>query len=189
MENTMNNKKVLIVIIAIVILIGVIFLVRGCSSSSEKMNDLDITYSKGKVLSYDNFSKSFSDKRTITVKNNSKQNKTYSLEWVDVNNTLKKQNKFLYEIECSGDRCATLGKSQIPVAGAKVFPQVLIKPGSKQVYTVKLNYSGSEKDVKFKGTLQVYSEKTSKKEEELKNKQSEKIKTDSETAKAKEKGN
>lgn len=185
-----TNENIIIIIIAVVLLVGTIFLVRGCNSESEKMNDLKITYSKGKVLSFDDFSKNFKQERTITVVNKTKVNKTYSLEWSNVENSLKKQNVFLYEIKCKGDRCATLGKSQVPVASAKVFPQVLIKPGSKQVYTVKFNYSGSEKNVKFKGTLQVVSKKVdTKKLEELRKKQREKIKKDTETAKAKEKRN
>ena len=159
-----NKMIILIIVIVIILLLGGFLLVRGSDNKKhEEMNDLKISYSEGKVISFNKFDNSFKEERTITVENNSDENRTYSLEWVKVNNTLKNQSNFTYDIKCSGDRCATLEKSQVPVAGSKVYTQVLIEPNKKQEYIVTFNYSGSEKDVKFKGTLQVYSEKIDKK--------------------------
>ena len=164
MEKIISNKKIiLIVVIAIILLLGGFLLVRGNGSKNEEMNDLKISYSKGKEISFDKFKNKFTEERVITVENTSDENKTYSLEWSKVKNTLKKQNVFLYSIKCTGDRCATLGKSQVPVATSKVYTQVLIEPGKKQEYTVTFEYNGSEKDVIFEGNLEVHSEKIDKK--------------------------
>ena len=73
-------------------------------------------------------------------------------------NELKKQNAFLYEIECKGNRCATLGKSQVPAISTVIFPQVLIEPGESQEYTIIFNYIGSEKNAKFAGNFNIISE-------------------------------
>lgn len=158
--DSINRKYLSYVCICLIIIICIVFLVRcGVNDKDDQMNGLKIHYDSGKMIKFNNFKKDFTNKRTITVENTTKENKTYSLEWVKVTNDLKKQNVFLYEIECTGERCATLGKSQVPVAGAKVYTQVLIEPKSKQTYDVKFTYNGSEKGVKFAGALQVYSEK------------------------------
>ena len=155
----LTNKHIAIIVVA-VILIGIIttVIVNHCNKV-DSMNDLKITYNDGKVMKFSNFEKDFTTEKTITVKNESKENKTFSLEWEGVENSLQKQNNFTYEIKCTGPRCATLGTSQVPVAGFKVFPQVLIEAGKTQTYTVSLKYKGSEKNVSFKGSLKVYSEK------------------------------
>ena len=181
----MKNKKVLIIVLVLVLLLGGFFLIRDFCSKNDEMNDLKITYSEGKKISFRNLKKDFKEERTITVENNSKENKTYSLEWVKVNNSLKKQNTFLYSIKCTGDRCAELGKSQVPVAGSNVYTQVLIEPGKKQTYTVSFEYTGSEKKASFKGMLQVYSKKVDEKkiEKEQKKQQEEMEKRKKEEAK------
>ena len=187
----MEKKRIIIVLVALLVLGVILFLIFGGGNKTEKMNDLKVTYSDGEVMKYGNFKKGFTDERTITVENTSNENKTFSLEWSKVSNKLKEQNKFTYEIKCTGDRCAELGKSQIPVAGAIVYPQVLIEAGKKQVYTIKLTYTGSE-DASFTGSLKVYSEKVDEakikeqetKEREKMEKQLEKEKK-TETSKAK----
>ena len=151
-----NKKNITLIIIAIVILLlGIIFLIRGYNKETETINGLKISYSKSNLLSFNNFNNKFKEKMVITIENISNENKTYSLEWIDIVNKLKKQNVFLYEIECSGDRCATLGKSQVPIVGITVFPQCLIESGKKQKYTIIFTYSGSEKNANFKGKLNV----------------------------------
>ena len=187
----MEKKRIIIVLVALLVLGVILFLIFGGGNKTEKMNDLKVTYSDGEVMKYGNFKKGFTDERTITVENTSNENKTFSLECSKVSNKLKEQNKFTYEIKCTGDRCAELGKSQIPVAGAIVYPQVLIEAGKKQVYTIKLTYTGSE-DASFTGSLKVYSEKVDEakikeqetKEREKMEKQLEKEKK-TETSKAK----
>ena len=152
----MNKKRIgLILIIILVLGIG-IFLVLKICNKTEKINDLKITYSD-KSVTFNDFSKDFREKQTITIENTSEENKTYSLEWSDVKNTLVKQNAFTYEIKCTGDRCATLGTSQVPVTSATVYQQVLIEGNSHQGYTIIYNYKGSDKG-RFTGRLKVYPE-------------------------------
>lgn len=166
-----DNKKLLLGLALGIILIVIVVVIIACGkSTNEEMNDLKISYKNGKEISFNNFKRDFQKEVIIVVENTSKENKTYSLEWVKVENELKKQNAFLYEIKCTGDRCATLGKSQVPVASSKVYTQVLIEPGKTQSYNVLFEYKGSEKDAKFRGTLQVYSEKIDKKKLEEKEK-------------------
>lgn len=170
------KKSIYIVVVVLIVLLGILFISSHSNIKNEKMNDLKIHYSNGKTLKFNSFKKKFTKEYTITVENTSKENKTYSLEWVKVDNGLNAQNKFLYEITCEGDRCATLGKSQVPVTGATVYTQVLIEAGKKQTYTVKFTYDGSEKKSKFNGTLQVYSEEVDQKKiEEQEKKEREKI--------------
>ena len=151
----MNKKRICLILIIILVIGIVLFLLLG-SNKTEKINDLKITYSD-KNVTFNDFSKDFRVEQTITIENTSKENKTYSLEWSDIKNTLVKQNTFTYEIKCTGDRCATLGKSQVPVTSATVYQQVLIEGGSKQGYTIIYNYSGSDKG-RFTGKLKVYPE-------------------------------
>lgn len=154
------TKKQLIIIAAVVVIVAVIIgLIVKQINKTETMNDLKITYKDGQTIKFSNFSKDFTEQKTITVTNTSKENKTFSLEWEGVENNLEKQNNFTYEIKCTGDRCATLGTSQVPVAGFKVYQQVLIEPGKTQTYTIVFSYKGSEKKVSFEGRLKVYSEK------------------------------
>ena len=151
----MNKKKICLIIVIILVLGIGLFLVLRCNKT-EKINDLKISYSD-KSVTFNDFSKDFKVEQTITIENTSKENKTYSLEWSDVKNTLVKQNAFTYEIKCTGDRCATLGTSQVPVTSATVYKQVLIEGNSSQGYTIIYNYSGSDKG-RFSGKLKVHPE-------------------------------
>ncbi len=172
-EASAKNRVMFISIV--VILITVIALVFAFGvKRKEVVNDLKINYSKGEEVKLTKFKKDFTEERTITITNTSKEAKTYSLEWSDVSNTLKKQNAFIYEIKGSGDRVAELGKSQVPGADSVVFAQVLIEAGKTQTYTITFTYSGSE-SAKFAGKLKVKSKKVDtkklEKEEEKRNKE------------------
>ncbi len=170
----MNKKKIgLIIVIILVLGIG-LFLALKCCNKTEKVNDVKITYSD-KVIKFNNFSKDFKEEKTIKVVNTGKENHTYSLEWEAVKNTLAKQNTFTYEIKCTGDRCAELGTSQVPVASAKVYQQVLIEAGKTQEYKIIFTYTGTDKG-KFSGKLKVYPEIIDKKKiEEQEKKEREKM--------------
>ena len=158
-----NRLIVLIICIIVIVLLIGFFIRNNYQNKNDKMNDLKISYSDGKDIKFNSFTNNFTEERTITVENISKENKTYSLEWTDINNTLSKQNNFTYEIKCSGSRCAELGKSQVPVASSVVYQQVLIEPSKKQEYKIIFTYNGSEKKANFKGKLKVYSEVIDKK--------------------------
>ncbi len=173
------NKKIICLVLTIILVLGIgLFLVLRKANKLEEKNDLKITYSNEEI-SFKDFSDSFEKSITIKVENLCNENRTYSLEWTDVSNSLKIQNKFTYEIKCTGDRCATLLTSQVPVAGFKVFPQVLIEGGKTQTYNIEFKYNGSEKGVHFKGKLVIHSEKIEKEPEskidEKKEKQEEEI--------------
>lgn len=151
-----KKKKIIFIIIIVILVIGLFILLwNNYRSKTDYISDLKIHYNDGKIINYHNFNKSFSKKRVITIENRGDKDYTYSLEWMEVKNTLKEQNKFLYEIKCSGDRCAELGKSGVPVASAKVYTQVLIEAHKKQTYTVTFTFTGSEKNAVFKGNLMI----------------------------------
>lgn len=173
MNKILNNKKLVFAIIAVLLVIVVVLVVvlKG-GSNKNVINDLKVKYSNGEEIKFKNFKKSFTEKRTITVENTSDENRTYSLEWADVSNTLKKQNVFTYTIKGEGDRAAELGKSQVPVAGAVVFTQVLVEAHKTQTYTIEFKYDNSkgESDAKFNGKLKVYSEVVDKKKIEAQEK-------------------
>ena len=181
------TRKQLIVIASVIIIVAVIIgLIVNHVNKTETMNDLKIIYKDGQTIKFNNFKKDFTEEKTITVTNTSKENKTFSLEWEGVENNLKKQNTFTYEIKCTGDRCATLGASQVPVAGFKVYQQVLIEAGKTQTYTVVFNYKGSEKKVSFQGKLKVYSEQVKEekpKEEDIRKPEAKKAEAKANTKK------
>ena len=170
----MNKKKIgLIIVIILVLGIG-LFLALKCCNKTEKVNDVKITYSD-KVIKFNDFSKDFKEEKTIKVVNTGKESHTYSLEWEAIKNTLAKQNTFTYEIKCTGPRCAELGTSQVPVASAKVYQQVLIEAGKTQEYKIIFTYTGTDKG-KFSGKLKVYPEIIDKKKiEEQEKKEREKM--------------
>lgn len=141
----------------ILFVLSVLFFLFICDNNDnivvDSKNKIHVTYNKNKTISFDDFSKGFKENRVITVENKSNKNITYDIRWYKVTNILKKQNDFLYEMECSGKECKTLGISQIPVVDAPVLEEIKIRPKQKQVFTIKFTYKGSEKDAKFTGEL------------------------------------
>ena len=142
----------------IVFLVAVAIILPLHEANSEKatqkeIDGLKVTYSNGEDIAFDNFGGKFENKRTILLENTTDKYLLYSIEWSEVKNTLVNQTDFLYEISCEGDKCATLGKSQVPVADAVIFPQAVIKAGETQKYTILLSFNGSETGVMFGGKL------------------------------------
>ncbi len=173
-KNNISKNKVMIIAIAVILLTVVAVILGLANRGKEEVNDLKVKYAGGEDIKFTKFKNDFTKTKTITITNTSKESKTYSLEWVDVSNSLKKQNKFIYEIKGEGDRVAELGKSQVPVADAVIFTQVLIEAGKTQTYTVTFTYTGNE-DAKFEGKIKVKSkkidEKKLKKAEKKRNKE------------------
>lgn len=179
MENNYNevkkggfkNKKVLVgLAILIVLVAGVICLFVVNSKRNVEVNDLKVKYSNP-VVKVNGAEKGFTKTYKITVKNTTNELKTYSLEWIKIKNNFKEQNKLLYEIKGTGPYAASLGKSQVPVAGFKVFNQVAIQALKTQKYEIILYYDGkTNKDKKslFEGTLNIVSEKVVNKENKKK---------------------
>lgn len=148
------TKRAFVIILIIILLLGVFLLVRGCSKNKDNLGDLDVEYSDGRMLYFGDFEKDFTTTRTFTVRNTSNKTITYSLEWDNVANSLKKQNQFLYEIRCYGVGCDNIGKSQVPVTKAPIT-EYKIGPYYSHVYVVTFTYKGSEKGEKMIGELVV----------------------------------
>lgn len=163
-----NKKTCLIIIttiiVAILLLLAICLLVTKENQNKDEVNGLKIEYSKGKLISFNKFNKNFKEERKITVENNTKENKTYSLEWIELTNELKEQSNFVYEIKCEGDRGATLNKTGVPGSDTVVFPQCLIESGKKQEFTIIFENKGSENEAKFSGILQINKDEVALKE-------------------------
>lgn len=159
-----KNHKILLIIIAIVLIIAIALGIYFCTKdTSTEVNSLKVTYKDGDQISIKNPSTPYEITKEITVTNPTKELKTYSLEWLKVSNTFKEQNKLLYTIKGSGDRSASLGKSQVPSASSKIFNSVAITAGTTHKYTITITYNGGKtSNDSFLGTLIINSEKPKK---------------------------
>ena len=154
-----NKKKILILSVSICV-IGLSFLVYPLifTDKKEEIKGVSVNYQDGDTVLISNISDNYTYEKEITIKNNNKENVTYSLEWLSVTNTFKTQSNLLYEIIPLEDTKASLGTSQVPVSASNVFPSVVIKPDETHKYKIKIWYKGSsskEKDNEFKGTLKI----------------------------------
>lgn len=152
MKEKLKNKKVIIFIVGFIllVLIGIFLFIKF---TNDDKSHIAVTYKPNSKIEYNDFSKKFEDKRTITVKNTSKEDVKYDLRWFNVENTLTKQNKFIYSITCKGKKCDELGISQVPVADAPVFTNLTLAPGETHVLSVSIKNIDTDKDVKFTGEL------------------------------------
>lgn len=180
MKRILKNKKVLIIGIVVILLIGLLLCyLFFLKDDKDVVNNLKVKYYGGDTVKVDSGDLPFEKK--ITVENTTDDPITYSLEWNHVKNTFKDQNKLLYTIEGTGEYAADLGKSQVPVTGYQVYHSVVIMGHKTQTYTVKMTYDGTDKKGSFEGTLYINSEAPKKektKDEDLLKKQEEKVKHD-----------
>ena len=154
-----NKKKILILAVSICV-IGLSFLIYPLifTDKKEEIKGVSVNYQDGDTVLISDISDNYTYEKEITIKNNNKENVTYSLEWLSVTNTFKTQFNLLYEIIPLEGAKASLGTSQVPVSASNVFPSVVIKPDETHKYKIKIWYKGSsskEKDNEFKGTLKV----------------------------------
>ena len=152
-----NKKKVLILSVCV---IGLFLLIYSLifTDKKEEIKGVSVNYQDGDTVLISNISDNYTYEKEITIKNNNKENVTYSLEWLSVTNTFKTQFNLLYEIIPIEGAKASLGTSQVPVSASNVFPSVVIKPDETHKYKIKIWYKGSsskEKDNEFKGTLKI----------------------------------
>ena len=152
-----NKKKVLILSVCV---IGLFLLIYSLifTDKKEEIKGVSVNYQDGDTVLISNISDNYIYEKEITIKNNNKENVTYSLEWLSVTNTFKTQFNLLYEIIPLEGAKASLGTSQVPVSASNVFPSVVIKPDETHKYKIKIWYKGSsskEKDNEFKGTLKI----------------------------------
>ncbi len=160
MKKQINNKKALIICTVIFVEIILITIAIININNKEKLNGLSVNYKKGPTIEISKFSDSFDIEKEIVVKNKSKSKKTFNIEWKIVNNTLKKQSNFTYQIIGKGEKAKSIGVSQVPVAPAKIIQNITIDPSKKQMYKIKLSYkalNNSEKNSKFSGNIKITS--------------------------------
>ena len=152
-----DKKKLLLCVIGVIIVVTLLILIpearKDMTNKKSNYGDYEVLYRDGKIIKYNNFKKKFADTKTITIRNHTREVKVYSIKWVMVNNTLKKQNKLLYELSCEGDGCVTISPSQVPAADGLVISDIYLESGKAHEYTVKIKYDGSEKDASFTGKL------------------------------------
>ena len=151
-EKIKENKKVAI-IMALMVIVIVVLLVLLCCSKCDSTSSLKATYSDGKAISYDKFTKKFNKTRKITIENTSSKPVIYDLRWFKVENTLAKQDKFVYEISCKGDGCQSISPSTLPASDFPLFANIKLEGNKKHEYTISLKFKGSEKKAKFTGEL------------------------------------
>ena len=159
-EFIVKNKKKLLILAVSIFVIGLSFLIYPFifTDKKEEIKGVNINYQDGDTVLISDISDNYTYEKEITIKNNNKENVTYSLEWLSVTNTFKTQSNLLYEIIPLEGAKASLGTSQVPVSASNVFPSVVIKPDETHKYKIKIWYKGSsskEKDNEFKGTLKV----------------------------------
>ena len=152
-----NKKKVLILSVCV---IGLFLLIYSLifTDKKEEIKGVSVNYQDGDTVLISNISDNYTYEKEITIKNNNKENVTYSLEWLSVTNTFKIQSNLLYKIIPLEGTKVSLGTSQVPVSASNVFPSVVIKPDETHKYKIKIWYKGSsskEKDNEFKGTLKI----------------------------------
>lgn len=138
----------------------------------ENTNDIEIIYKHGNEINITNFDKSFKVKKDIIINNKTKEYKSFSLEWTDINNTLKNPSKFTYEINGNGANAKSLLKSQMPFSSMEIFPKVLIVPNKEQIYEIIISYDKTEKEAgAFFGKIEVkYVKENSSKDQKTNNK-------------------
>ena len=178
-----NKKKVLILSVCV---IGLFLLIYSLifTDKKEEIKGVSVNYQDGDTVLISDIADNYIYEKEITIKNNNRENVTYSLEWLSVTNTFKTQSNLLYEIIPLEGTKASLGTSQVPVSASNVFPSVVIKPDETHRYKIKIWYKGSsskEKDSEFKGTLKintdgVVKEKIQDKEIDLKKEEENKLK-------------
>ena len=158
MKKLINSKKARIICVVILVEIILIAVAIININNKEKLNGLVVDYKKGSTIEISKFDNSFDIEKEIIVKNKSKSKKTFNIEWETVNNTLKKQSNFTYQITGIGERAKSIGLSQVPVSPSKIINNITINPSKKQVYKIKLSYkvlNNSEKNSKFSGSLKI----------------------------------
>ena len=151
-----NKKKLIIMVIGILVLIaGILLTVLYLKDRNKEIsNDLEIRYVDGDTITLKDMEKGFTFEKEIIVKNTTKELRTYSLEWTSIDNKIKNGSDLTYEIIGTGDRSASLGKSQVPGVSSKIFNQVAILGEVEHKYIVKITYNGKEKG-NFSGKLKV----------------------------------
>lgn len=154
----MKKHKIIILLIALVLIIGVIFLILNFSKEKElKKEFLDVDFGKGKTIELVELKKGEVYNDTIVVTNKSDKTIYYSVKWNNVNNDYVMQNKLLYEIDTDDEGASYIGKSQLPIANSPLFDKIKLEKGESHKYYLTITYDGDalkEKGKKFQANLE-----------------------------------
>ena len=154
----MKKHKIIILLIALVLIIGVIFLILNFSKEKElKKEFLDVDFGKGKTIELVELKKGEVYNDTIVVTNKSDKTIYYSVKWNNVNNDYVMQNKLLYEIDTDDEGASYIGKSQLPIANSPLFDKIKLEKGESHKYYLTITYDGDalkEKAKKFQANLE-----------------------------------
>ena len=161
MKDTIKNKK--IVLIYLIIFLAVVFIIVGTIINAIKKYDVDgieVTNKNGETIELNDFNKDFKVEKEIIVKNKTKESKEYNIEWVEVENTLKKQSYLTYVIKGKGEGAKNVGMSQAPVAPLQIVSDISIEAKKEQKYKIIITYTKKdviEKNNKFYGKIKITS--------------------------------
>lgn len=145
-----NNKNLIKKLIVLLFLVFIFVICIICV----KCNEQKIVYSDTVQLNYNDFTKHFSDRYDIKIKNDSDNVRVYSIKWIDIKNTVLFQNKFLYELTCEDIDCKEISPSQMPVSGFNLIHDIFVEPKSEIIYSIRITYKGkADKKGSFKGQL------------------------------------
>ena len=154
----MRKNKIILLLIALVLIIGAIFLIFNLSKDKEMEKEvLDVDYEKGKTIELGELKKGEVYSDTIVVTNKSDKIIYYSVKWNNVNNDYLMQNKLLYEIDTDDEGASYIGKSQLPIANSPLFDKVKLEKGESHKYYLTITYDGDvskEKGKSFKANLE-----------------------------------
>lgn len=154
----MKKNKIILLLIASVLIIGVIFLIFNLSKDKEMEKEvLDVDYEKGKTIELGELKKGEVYSDTIVVTNKSDKIIYYSVKWNNVDNNYVMQNKLLYEIDTDDEGASYIGKSQLPIANSPLFDKVKLEKGESHKYYLTITYDGDvskEKGKSFKANLE-----------------------------------
>lgn len=154
----MRKNKIILLLIALVLIIGAIFLIFNLSKDKEMEKEvLDVDYEKGKTIELGELKKGEVYNDTIVVTNKSDNTIYYSVKWSNVDNNYVMQNKLLYEIDTDDEGASYIGKSQLPIANSPLFDKVKLEKGESHKYYLTITYDGDvskEKGKSFKANLE-----------------------------------
>ena len=154
----MRKNKIILLLIALVLIIGAIFLIFNLSKDKEMEKEvLDVDYEKGKMIELGELKKGEVYNDTIVVTNKSDNTIYYSVKWSNVDNNYVMQNKLLYEIDTDDEGASYIGKSQLPIANSPLFDKVKLEKGESHKYYLTITYDGDvskEKGKSFKANLE-----------------------------------
>ena len=151
--------------ILIFLILGIIIIISGFSlfifSSNEdkkvsKKEIFEINYEKENIIKLSNVKKGIVYSNKIKVVNNTNDDLSYSVSFLNVSNTFNEQNKLLYVLDTHDSGALFVAKSQLPVVAFDLSNDVKIKSKTTHSYIFTVYFEGDvnkEKNSSFVGEL------------------------------------